>query len=239
VGEADAEPRPSAVSFVTTEHFALQSARAATIAESIGRATMFVASISGGLIALGLVATASHLGTAFYAFGLVILPTLAFVGLVTFERALQSAMDDHLLARRIALLRGYYLDNAPELARYLVSSTTPTDRLRTQGLLAMRRQVLRTVAGMVAVITAVLAGSAASLIAILASDHSLLAALVSGAFVALAALGVLMRFQYSALKQAGSISLIGDDESAAGTVVADNEREGTTRAGGQSGNTDE
>ena len=115
-----------AVSFVTTEHFALQSARAATIAESTGRATMFLASISGGLIALGLVATASHLGTAFYAFGLVILPTLAFVGLVTFERALQTTMDDHLMARRIALLRGYYLDNAPELTRYLLSSTTPT-----------------------------------------------------------------------------------------------------------------
>jgi hypothetical protein len=239
VGEADTEPRPSAVSFVTTEHFALQSARAATIAESIGRATAFLASISGGLIALGLVATAGHLGTAFYAFGLVILPTLAFVGLVTFERALQSAMDDHLLARRIALLRGYYLDNAPELARYLVSSTTPTDRLRVQGLLGSRRQALRTVAGMVAVITAVLAGSAASLIALLASNHSLLGALLSGAFVALAALGVLMRFQNSALKQAGSTPLIGDDESAARTVLAENERVGTMRAGRQSGNTNE
>jgi hypothetical protein len=216
---------------VTTEHFALQSARAATIAESIGRATAFLASISGGLIALGLLATASHLGTAFYAFGLVILPTLAFVGLVTFERALQSAMDDHLLARRIALLRSYYLDNAPDLAPYLVSSTTPSDRLRAQGLTGSRRQALRTVAGMVAVITAVLAGSAASLIAILASNHSLLAALLSGALVALAALGVLMRFQYSALNQAGSIPLIGDDESAARTVLAENERDTTTRAG--------
>jgi hypothetical protein len=235
VGEADAEPRPSAVSFVTTEHFALQSARAATIAESIGRATMFVASISGGLIALGLVATASHLGTAFYAFGLVILPTLAFVGLVTFERALQSAMDDHLLARRIALLRGYYLDNAPELARYLVSTTTPTDRLRIQGIMGSRRQALRTVAGMVAVITAVLAGSAASLFAILASNHSLSAALLSGAFVALAALGVLMRFQYSALQQAGSIPLIGDDESAVRTVLAENERDGRKASGPEVG----
>jgi hypothetical protein len=231
VGEADAEPRPSAISFVTTEHSALQSARAATIAESIGRATAFLASISGGLIALGLVATASHLGTAFYAFGLVILPTLAFVGLVTFERALQSAMDDHLLARRIALLRGYYLDKAPEVAHYLVSSTTPTDQLRTRGLMGSRRQALRTVAGMVAVITAVLAGSAASLMAILASNHSLLAALLSGGVVALAALGVLMRFQYSALGQAGSIPLIGDDESAARTELAENERDTTTPAG--------
>ena len=102
--DAEKDPRPSAVNFVTTEHFALQSARAATIAESTGRATMFLTSASGGLIALGLVATAAGVGTAFYAFGLVLLPTLAFVGLVTFERALQIGLEDHLLTRRIALL---------------------------------------------------------------------------------------------------------------------------------------
>ena len=71
---------------MTTVHFVLQGARAATISESSGRARMFLAAVSGGLVALGLVATASSVGTAFYAFGLVVLPTLAFVGLVTFER---------------------------------------------------------------------------------------------------------------------------------------------------------
>ena len=114
-GDAEKDSRSSAVSFVTTEHFALQSARAATIAESTGRATMFLTSASGGLIALGLVATATGVGTAFYAFGLVLLPTLAFVGLVTFERALQIGLEDHLLTRRIALLREYYFREAPEL----------------------------------------------------------------------------------------------------------------------------
>ena len=54
------DPRPAAVSFVTTEHFTLQGARAATIAESTGRATMFLGAVSGGLIALGLLAQASH-----------------------------------------------------------------------------------------------------------------------------------------------------------------------------------
>src|SRR5207247_2273234 len=49
----EGEPRSAAVSFLTTEHFALQSARAMTVAESTGRATMFLGSVSGGLIALG------------------------------------------------------------------------------------------------------------------------------------------------------------------------------------------
>src|ERR1035438_9154918 len=114
-------PRPAAVSFVTTEHFTLQGARAATIAESTGRATMFLGAVSGGLIALGLIATASRVGTAFYGFGLVLLPTLAFTGLLTFERVLQSGIEDLGYARRIALLRGYYFDEAPELIPYLRS----------------------------------------------------------------------------------------------------------------------
>src|SRR5688500_19806124 len=71
---------------------------------------MFLAAVSGGLVALGLVATASSLGAAFYGFALVLLPTLAFVGFVTFERTLQSSIEDTEYARRIALLRGYYLD---------------------------------------------------------------------------------------------------------------------------------
>ena len=82
---------------------------------------MFLQAVSGGLIALGLIATASRVGTAFYAFGLVLLPTLAFTGLVTFERVLQTGIEDLGYARRIAALRDYYFDEAPELIPYLLS----------------------------------------------------------------------------------------------------------------------
>src|SRR2546423_9476436 len=126
-----ADPRSSAVTFVTTEHFVLRGARSATIAEANGRASMSLAAVSGGLVALGLVATASSLGAAFYGFGLVLLPTLAFVGFVTFERTLQSSIEDTEYARRIALLRGYYLEHAPEIAPYVLSDP-PTERLRQQ-----------------------------------------------------------------------------------------------------------
>jgi hypothetical protein len=207
--DVDGETRPSAVSFVTTEHFTLQSARAATIAESTGRATMFLTSASGGLIALGLVATATGIGTAFYSFGLVLLPTLAFVGLVTFERSLQIGLEDVVLMRRIALLREYYFREAPELREYLVS--VPLSGVISAGsLLAGRAQSLRTVAGMVGVITAVLAGATAGLVAIAASSHSIAAALISGVVVALAAVIGLMRFQERAYRRALSRRLLAD-----------------------------
>jgi hypothetical protein len=199
-GETASDPRQPAIAFMTTEHFVLQGARAATVAESTGRANMFLATVSGGLIALGLVATASRVGTAFYAFGLVLLPTLAFVGWATFERVVQSGVEDLGYARRIAILRGYYFDNAPELGPYLLS-VPASERLGVQGLPTHRRwQGFRTVAGMVGVITAVLAGSTAGVIAPAVAEHSLAAALIPGVAVALSTLVGLMRFQRSAWK---------------------------------------
>jgi hypothetical protein len=195
------EPRPAAVTFVTTEHFVLQGARAATIAESNGRANMFLAAVSGGLVALGLVATASSLGAAFYGFGLVLLPTLAFIGLVTFGRTLQSGLEDTEYARRIALVRGYYFEHAPEIGPYLLS-LPPAEQLITQPAPGNRWQGYRTVAGMVAVITAVLAGSTAALAAILIFDHSLAPAVISGTLVAVPALTAMIRFQDSAWHRA-------------------------------------
>jgi hypothetical protein len=188
---------------VTTEHFVLQGARAATIAESNGRANMFLAAVSGGLVALGLVATASNLGAAFYGFGLILLPTLAFVGLVTFERALQSAIEDTEYARRIALLRGYYFEHAAEITPYLLSVPHAERRLM-QPVSGDRWQGFRTVAGMVAVITAVLAGSTAALAAILIFDHSLAAAVISGTLVALPTTIAMIRYQESAWDRAAA-----------------------------------
>jgi ABC-type sugar transport system permease subunit len=202
----ESDPRSAAVTFVTTEHFALQGARAATVAESTGRANMFLAAVSGGLVALGLVATASSLGAAFYGFGLVLLPTLAFVGFVTFERALQSSIEDTEYARRIALLRGYYLGHAPEIAPYVLSDP-PTERLVKQRVPGDRWQGYRTVAGMVAVITAVLAGSTAALLAILIFDHSLAAAVISGTLVALPTMIAMIRYQDGAWERAADEQL--------------------------------
>jgi hypothetical protein len=196
---------------VTTEHFVLAGARAATIAESNGRANMFLAAVSGGLVALGLVATASSLGSAFYAFGLVLLPTLTFAGFVTFERTLQSSIEDTEYARRIALLRGYYFGHAPEIAPYLLR-VPPAEQLLMQRVPGDRWQGYRTVAGMVAVITAVLAGSTAAVAATLIFDHSLAAAAIAGALFALPTMIAMIRYQDSAWERAAAEPLTSDED---------------------------
>jgi hypothetical protein len=205
-------PAAAAVTFLTTEHFTLQGARAATIAESTGRATMFLASLSGGLVALGLVATAAHVGTAFYVFALVVLPTLAFMGVVTFERALQTGVEDYSYAKRIAALRGFYFDYAPELAPYLMS-VPPELRLRAQGLHGGRWQRLRTIAGMIAVLTAILASSSAAIVGVLIFHHRLAPAIaLAAAAVAAASVTTLLRYEAAAWRRAEAKPLSTDDD---------------------------
>lgn len=210
VDRADTGPRPAAVSFVTTEHFTLQGSRSSTIAEATGRATMFLGAVSGGLVALGLIATASDAGAAFYAFGLILLPTLAFLGLVTFDRVLQCGIEDHGYAQRIARLRGYYFQHAPELVDYLLS-VPAAERLRIQGLQGGRWQKFVTIAGMVSVVTAVLAGSAAGLLAAVATGSSPVTPLVAGSVAALSALAVLLRIQAAAWRRASTARLFAGD----------------------------
>jgi hypothetical protein len=208
-GQVETGPRPAAVTFVTTEHFTLQGARSSTIAEATGRATMFLGAVSGGLVALGLIATAAGVRTAFYAFALILLPTLVFVGLATFNRVLESGIEDLGYASRIARLRGYYFQHAPELAGYLLS-VPPAERLRLQGIGGGRGQKFLTVAAMVGLVTAVLAGSAAGLMAAVVSDHVLIAALIAGVLVAIAVFGALIHFQVSAWRRAAALLL--DDQ---------------------------
>jgi len=172
---------------------------------------MFLGAVSGGLVGLGLVASATGVGATFYAFGLILLPTLAFVGLATFSRALQSGIEDYNYAHRIARLRGYYFQYAPELVDYLLS-VPQGQRVTIQGLRGGPWQKFVTVAGMVSVVTAVLAGSAAGLLAALVSGQLLIAALLTGVLVAIAVLAGLIRIQTAAWHRVRKASLFPDEQ---------------------------
>ncbi len=149
------------VSIITTEHYTLQTGRSMTISEANGRASLFVGAVSSGLIALTFVGQISHLGTAFFVFSLVVIPTLVFMGLITFARVMQSGGTDYLYARGINRLRHLYLEYAPQLRPYLLLSAHD-DREATMSLEEMSPswvQVFFNVAGMIAMITSVLIGS--------------------------------------------------------------------------------
>jgi hypothetical protein len=149
------------VSIITTEHYNLQTGRSMTISEANGRSSLFVGAVSSGLIALTFVGQISHLGTAFFVFSLVIIPTLAFMGLITFERVLQSGTTDIIYARGVNRIRHLYLEYAPQLQPYFILSAHDDrgETLSTEEMSTSWVQVFFNVAGMIAVINSVLIGS--------------------------------------------------------------------------------
>ena len=158
--EVDDQNSPMVVTVMTTEHFVLQTARSAGITETVGRAAIYLAAVSSGLIALAFVGQLSRLGTAFYVFGLVLLPTLAFVGVTTFDRALRNGVEDVQLAERIDRIRQFYFDAAPQVGRYLAPPglDTPWAIARQAGVSSPAWYQFLTIAGALAVVNSVLIG---------------------------------------------------------------------------------
>jgi hypothetical protein len=108
------------VTMLTTEHYTLQTGRSMTVADANGRCTLFIGAVSGALIAIAFTGQVSRMGTAFFVFSLVLVPSLLLMGLITFERVLQSAIEDLTYARGITRIRHLYLEHAPQLRPYFV-----------------------------------------------------------------------------------------------------------------------
>jgi hypothetical protein len=172
------------VTFATTEHFNLQTARALTVSEANGRASIYLAALSGNLIALAFVGQVSRLGAAFFAFALILLPVLAFVGLVTFLRLVQSSIEDIAYADRIALVRTLYLRVAPELERYLI---VVSDARPAKASSPGAWQLALTTAGMVAVVNSVVVGACAGLVVATVGVESVALPVALGAVIGAAA----------------------------------------------------
>ena len=66
------DAKPAWITVLTTEHYNLQTQRAATIGEANGRASLFVGALSAGLIALGFQQT-GHRSTSTTIFQVVVL----------------------------------------------------------------------------------------------------------------------------------------------------------------------
>jgi hypothetical protein len=158
-----AERQQHIVQIVTTEHFTLQTGRGITVAEANGRVGVYLSTVSTTLVALAFIGQMSHLGPAFYLFGLILFASVFFLGLFTFARVLQSGLEDAIYLRGINRIRHYYLEMLPEMAPYFILSTHDDERggMRDFGIrrLHPRVQGFLTTAGLVAVIDSIVAGA--------------------------------------------------------------------------------
>jgi hypothetical protein len=119
---ADPPDRQELMTALATEHFTLQGARSQTMSESSARASIFVLSVSGALVALGFIGQVSDVGDVFNAFALTVLPTLYVLGSVTFVRLVECGAEDFRYGLAINRIRHYYQEVAGERANLFLLS---------------------------------------------------------------------------------------------------------------------
>ena len=186
------EPGPHTLQILMTEHWSLLASRSFVYTESMGRTSIFVASLTGSVVALALVGQATDFGAGFVAFALVILPVVYFLGVVTVARLGQINWEDAIWVQGMNRIRHAYVEIAPELEPYFVTSRYDDDLGILQSSIAVREwpgraQTFIAVPGVVAVIDSVVAGAIAAIAAI-GLDAGSAVAVLAGAVLFLASL---------------------------------------------------
>jgi hypothetical protein len=168
----EAERQRQLLQALTTEHFTLQTARSATIADSNGRSALYLATVSSAVVALAFIGQVTQLRQAFYLFALALLPALVLLGILTYLRLVQTAVEDLFYARAINRIRRHYVDLDPDAGRWFVlcGFDDPAGVLAAMGLAApgavhSRWHLLSHAATMVAVVTSIIGGVGVALAA--------------------------------------------------------------------------
>lgn len=185
---------------LTTEHWSLLSTRALSWNEAFSRATMFLAVLSGAVLALALVAQARGFDEGFMTFALLILPVVLFVGIATFMRLVSINREDVGWVIGMNLLRHAYLAAAPDLRQYIVTGSSDDEAgiMATFGAKPGRGSFIHelvTTPGVLAVVDGVVAGVLLGILAMRARlDDGI--AIGVGVAVAIATVALQLLYQY-------------------------------------------
>ena len=178
---------PRAFQVLTAEQASLMAARTMGQTETAGRAAMFVAALSGSIVAIALVAQASDFGGQTVAVALMLLPVTLFIGVSTVVRTVDIAIEEVGWVAALNRVRAAYVAEIPALADHL-STFRPDARDAVVATVSPTRLAvspaygLATTPGVVAVLDAVLAGGIAG-VAISAATGVLASALVAAGVV--------------------------------------------------------
>lgn len=172
-------PVAARLQILATEHWSLLATRSLTWNESFSRSSMFLATLSGTVVALALAAQATAFGPGFIGFALVVLPVVLFIGLATFVRLVAVNREDMLWVQGMNRLRHAYLELAPDLEPYLIAASHDDEAgvMETLGASPATHgwyhHVVVTTPAVVGVVVAAVAGTIAALAAIGSGTASL------------------------------------------------------------------
>ncbi len=173
---------------LTTEHWSLLASRSLAWNESFTRAGMYLSTLTGAMVALGLIAGVDKVGDVFFTFALVILPVVEFIGIATFIRMGAANYHDAIAITGMNRIRGAYLEIAPELEPYFVMGVhdDPAGIGITMATPPNLPPVLHIIAAtpfLVSVLNAVLGGAIVALLVVRVSGATLLPTVALAAVV--------------------------------------------------------
>jgi hypothetical protein len=191
---------------LATEHWSLLASRSLAWNESFSRAGMFLATLSGAIVALALVAQATEFGEGFRIFGLVILPVVLFVGVGTTFRIGMSNYHDARTVMGMNRIRAAYLEMDPDLGRYFVMGVTEDEvgRELTMGLAPRTPLFVQMIASspmLITVLDGVVAGAIVALAA-LQIGAGTATALVGGVLGGLLVIAVFLAYAQREIRMA-------------------------------------
>jgi hypothetical protein len=201
VGSATAgQPSPVQIrlQILSTEHWSLLASRGLAWNESFSRAGMYLSTLSGSLVALGLIGGVDGFKDAFYVVALIVLPVVLFVGIGTWLRMGATNYHDAITVFGMNRIRAAYLEIAPELAPYFVMGVhdDPAGIGITMAVPPGTPAIVHLIAGtptLVMVLNGIVSGAIAAVAVLRATGPAGNVALATALVVTMAVIGFQMR----------------------------------------------
>jgi hypothetical protein len=158
---------PRAVNILTTEHWGYLSTRTLGYQEMFGRATIFIGILSATVVALALLAQATHFGRETLSIAALMLSVALLIGIATFVRSVAINYEDARCVAGMNRLRQAYVEIVPELEPFFIvgRDSGPDPRSLGHGSpqrLANLANSLTTTSGVVGALNSILVGTLAS-----------------------------------------------------------------------------
>ncbi|SMH38216.1 hypothetical protein SAMN06295885_1468 [Rathayibacter oskolensis] len=188
-------------SALLTEHFVLESARGITVSEASSRAALYLTTLSSALVAFGFLAQTD------YALGFltVIIPVIVLLGIFTYERLVETSLEDVAALDAIQRIRAVYSATLPGAAKYFPRPSGPhaPNEMLPIGRRASWIGVFFTTSTAIAIVNSIVAGAGVAIITVQASGEASPAVLAGLATAVLLAVlhGVYQERRYSSLRE--------------------------------------
>ncbi len=165
----------------------------ASVNEQQARASMFLLSASGALVAIGLMAQATH----FLLFTGVVIAAVYVIGLLTFMRLVDVAMESMQSEITVANIRRYYrtLGEAAEVLFEVPLGRWPEGKLDSGHIIGQILGLLTTAASMIACVNGFIGGAGLALLAYHLLSTSVAVCVFVGATFAVAQVATAYAYQ--------------------------------------------